>query len=330
MRIGILGSGFMGTTHARAFARLPDVEIVAVSSRSLDKAKKLSDEVGGQATTDDMEIVNDPSIDAVSITLPTHLHPQYTIAALRAGKHVLLEKPFALTESDCDTILEVHGASDRFLMLAHVLRFWPEYEVLVDIVQSGKLGKPLAAVATRLSVVPGWADWFSDPTLSGGAILDLMVHDFDALNWVLGTPSTIYARGHQKPNGSWDHVHALVDYGNAHGFAEGSEMMPKDFPFSCGLRVLCEGGSLEFRFQAGGVSVEMGGGSQLLVYEPGRAYQPEVPAGDAYQKQIAYFVECIRENRVPVRATPEAGRLAVKLANAARQSLQSDTVVPLT
>jgi UDP-N-acetylglucosamine 3-dehydrogenase len=75
MKIGILGSGFMGATHARAYAKIPGVSVVAVSSRQLDKAAKLATEVGARATTDDRSIIEDPSIDIISNTLPTHLHP---------------------------------------------------------------------------------------------------------------------------------------------------------------------------------------------------------------------------------------------------------------
>lgn len=329
MRIGILGSGFMGGTHARAYASLPDVQVVAVSSRSMDKASKLAAEVGATATTDDLAIINDPSIDAISNTLPTTLHRDTTIAALKAGKHVLLEKPFALTDEDCAAMMAAEAASDKLLMLAHVVRFWPEYEVLAEIVHSGRLGKPLAAVANRLSVVPGWADWFIDPALSGGAVMDLLIHDFDALNWVMGKPKSIYARGQEAAPGLWNHIQSIVDYGGAQAFAEGSEMMPRDYPFSCGLNVLCEGGKVEFTFKAGGVSVEMGGGSQLVVYEPGSSYKPEVPAGDAYARQAAYFVDCVRNNRPPLRSGSAAARLGVRMANAARQSLETAAVVPL-
>jgi UDP-N-acetylglucosamine 3-dehydrogenase len=329
MRVGILGSGFMGGTHARALAKLPDVQVVAMSSRSRDKAAAIAAEVGATATTDNYDIINDPTIDAISNTLPTTLHREFTIAALKAGKHVLLEKPFALTDEDCAAMMEAEAASGKLLMLAHAIRFWPEYEVLAEIVQSGKLGKPLAANASRLSVLPGWADWFVDPDLSGGAVMDLMIHDFDALNWVMGKPKSIYARGQQAAPGLWNHIHSLVDYGGAHAFAEGSEMMPKDYPFSCGLSVLCEGGKVEFSFKAGGVSVEMGGGSQLIVYEPGHSYKPDVPAGDPYERQAAYFVDCVRNNQPPARSGSVGGRLGVKMANAARQSLETGAVVAL-
>src|SRR5215813_8838429 len=108
MKVGVLGSGFMGGTHARAFAKVPDVQVVAVSSRSMDKASKLAQEVGARPTTDDMAIINDPAIEVISNTLPTHLHPQFTIAALEAGKHVLLEKPFGLTVAACDKMMAAH------------------------------------------------------------------------------------------------------------------------------------------------------------------------------------------------------------------------------
>jgi predicted dehydrogenase len=97
MKIGILGSGFMGTTHARAYAKIPGVSIAAVSSRHLDKAEKLAKEVGALAVCEDRSIIEDPSIEAISNTLPTHLHADPTIAALRAGKHVLLEKPLEIS-----------------------------------------------------------------------------------------------------------------------------------------------------------------------------------------------------------------------------------------
>jgi predicted dehydrogenase len=276
-----------------------------------------------------MAIINDPSIDAISNTLPTHLHPQYTIAALQAGKHVLLEKPFGLTVADCDAMIVAGQKSKKMLMLAHVLRFWPEYVALIDFVHSGAIGKPLSAVASRLSVPPGWADWFADPALSGGAVLDLMVHDFDALNWVFGKPIAIYARGQQARPNLWNHILTIVDYGAAQGSIEGSEMLPKDYPFTMTLKVLCEGGSVEFAFRAGGVSVEMGGGSTLNVYEPGRSYKLESKPGDAYEIQAAYFVDCVRQQKQPTICTPEQGRLAVQLCNAARESLETGKLVSL-
>jgi predicted dehydrogenase len=326
MRIGILGSGFMGTTHARAYGKIPGVSIAAVSSRNLDRAEKLAKEVGARATTDDRSIIDDPTIEAISNTLPTHLHAETTITALKAGKHVLLEKPFALTAADCDEMIATTKETGRALMVAHVLRFWGEYVSLVELVHSGKLGKPISAVAVRLSQLPAWADWFLNPVWSGGAVLDLCVHDFDALNWLFGTPKSVYARGKELKPGLWNDIHALVDYGGANGLVEGSEFMPQGYPFTAAMRVVCESGVVEFMFRAGGVSVEMGGGVSLMVHEAGKAYPLTAKPGDAYDNQASYFVDCIRNGIKPTLGTPEQARIAVATANAARRSLENGAV----
>jgi predicted dehydrogenase len=327
--MGILGSGFMGGTHARAYARIPGVSIAAVSSRNLDKAEKLAKEIGARATTDDRSIIDDPSIEAISNTLPTHLHAETTIAALKAGKHVLLEKPLALTAEDCDAIIATAKETGRTLMVAHVLRFWGEYVSLVELVHSGKLGKPISAVAVRLSQLPAWADWFLNPAWSGGAVLDLCIHDFDALNWLFGTPKSVYARGRELKPGLWNDIRALIDYGGANGFVEGSEFMPQGYPFTAAMRVLCEGGVVEFIFRAGGVSVEMGGGASLMVHEAGKSYPLDAKPGDAYDNQAGYFIDCLRKGIKPSLGTPEQARMAVATSIAARRSLENGGVVGL-
>ncbi len=330
MNVGVLGAGFMGGTHARAYAKLPAVQVVAVSSRSLENATKLAAEVGANPVTDEMAIINDPTIEAISICLPTHLHKPFTLAALQAGKHVLLEKPFALNVADCDAMIAAYEKSGKFLMVAHVLRFWPEYVAIADFLHSGALGKPLSAVASRLTQAPAWSSWFTEPTQSGGAVLDLMIHDLDVLNWMLGQPQSVYARGHQSKPDMWDHMLTTVDYGTTHGVIEASAFLPQDYPFTMTLKLYCQRGLIEFGFKAGGVSVEMGGGSSLLVYEQGKSYPLKVALGDAWEAQVAYFVDCVRTNRTPVHGTPQQARLGVQMANATRQSLESGQVVAIT
>jgi UDP-N-acetylglucosamine 3-dehydrogenase len=330
LRVGVLGAGFMGGTHARAFAKLPDVQVFGVSSRSPDKAATLAEEVGAEPVTDAMALATDPQVDVVSITLPTHVHKDYTVAALNAGKSVLLEKPMGLSVEECDAMIAAADQNGQILMLAHVLRFWPEYVALVDLVKSGELGKPLAATASRLSGRPTWGDWFTNPDWTGGAVHDLQIHDLDTLNWLFGTPKSVYARGQRGAPGGWDHVLTLVDYGEVSCLAEGSVMMPDGYPFTMTLRVLCETGTVEFTFRAGGTGVETGtaSGTGLMIYESGVEPRPlSAPGGDAYEAEVAYFVECVREKRLPERCTPEQGRLAVKTALAAREALETDQVI---
>ena len=339
MNIGILGSGAMGRAHAKAFAKLDGVRVAAISSRTLANAQRLADEVGDSAgavataTTDDMAIIADPTVTAVAITLPTHLHLRYTLAALRAGKPVLLEKPFALTVADCDAMLAAQRETGTPLMIAHVLRFWPEYVALVQFVKSGAMGQPLSAVASRLASPPR-ASWFRNADESGGAVLDLMIHDLDALNWVLGQPKSVYARGHLAAPGLWNDVHCILDYdgnqnsnqGSNQGSIEASQFYPHGFPFTMALKVLCERGTVEFSFR-GGSYLSAAAQVSLMAYEAGRAYALAVEPGDAYERQIAYFVACVREARAFEQGTPQQARLAVACSVAARESLETNTIV---
>jgi predicted dehydrogenase len=232
-----------------------------------------------------------------------------------------LEKPFALTAPECDGMIAAASASGRTFMVAHVCRFWGEYVSLVEFVQGGKIGKPLSANARRLSQLPAWATWFLDPALSGGAVLDLSVHDFDS--------STGFWHASDGPGGH--------EYRPACGttstprsttaapmVVEGSEFMPEGYPFSCSLRVICEGGVAEFSFRAGGVSVEMGGGSSLMVYEAGKAYPLTPKPGDAYQNQADYFVACVREGRQPTLGTAE--QAGSRCTATVRQSFETGKV----
>lgn len=319
----------MGKAHAHAFARLPDVEIVGVSSRSREKAEQLATQVGARATTDDMEWIHDPSVDAISITLPTHLHRQYTIAALNAGKHVLLEKPFGLNVADCDAMMSAWRKSKRVLMVAHVLRFWGEYVSIRDALSRGSLGKPRAALAARLCARPAWANWFRDPNKSGGAVLDLMIHDFDIVNAIFGKPRAVFARGRQGKRGSWDDVVALVEYPGASATVQGSVMMPGPFPFTMSLRVCADHGTVEFSSRAAGAQVEAAIANPVFVYTETETQVLTPPPGDGYALQAEYFAGCVRHNRQPTLGTPAQARLAVVLANAARVSLETGKPVPV-
>ncbi|MEA3335097.1 MAG: Gfo/Idh/MocA family oxidoreductase [Chloroflexota bacterium] len=330
LNVAVLGAGFMGGAHARAFARLEDVNLIAVSSRSEERARALAEELGCEWTTDSMALVDDPRVEAVSITLPTHLHRDATLAAFAAGKDVLVEKPMALTVEDCDAMIAAADEADRLLMVAHVLRFWPEYVALAEVLQSGELGAPISAVASRLCEPPGWAEWFKDASLSGGEVLDLHIHDLDTLNWLFGEPDTLYAQGRRGAHGGWDQAMTMIDYGGVKCFAEGNAIMPAGYPFTMTLSVRCELGNVEYTLRAGGEQVDSSadGINSLMVYQPGQPPRVlEMEAGDGYQNEVAYFAKCVQEGSRPQFGTGAQGRLAVKTALAARQSIETGEVI---
>jgi predicted dehydrogenase len=157
-----------------------------------------------------------------------------------------------------------------------------------------------------------------------------MIHDFDALNWIFGTPVAVTAKGiRNSRSGGWDQIQAMVDYGNASALVDGGMMMPESYPFSSSLQVLCETGAVEYDFRAGGRSVEMGAGvNDLTLYlNEGDPQKLEVAQKDPYLAEIEYFVECVRSGVPASRATPADARMALKLALAARESLESGGTV---
>lgn len=324
VEIGVIGAGFAGSIHAKAYAKTPDARVGVIVDQDRDRAEQLAAQVGGRVETEVEALFRDSAVDLVDIAVPTPLHARFAVAALDAGKHVVIEKPLALTLVDAEAIVRAGERNSKFVMVAHVLRFWPEYVAMREALRSGRLGRPLIATAQRLSNTPQWASWFRDPQATGGAVLDLQIHDLDILNWLFGRPKRVFARGAKGETGGWDHVISQVEYDAVSACAEASFMMPQDFPFTAGMRILCEKGVLEYQFRAGGASFEAGKPMHYLyVHEPGKpnqqlAYEP----GDAFEQEIAYFVGCVERGQPPTVVTPVDARLAVQTALAARASLE--------
>jgi len=296
----------------------------------------LAAEVGSVWTSDIENILRDESIDAIDICLPTPEHRQMVEAALLDGKHVLLEKPLALTREDVTVIVDVAEASSQIVMIAHVLRFWPEYVALQGLVAGGELGRPISGFASRRQAYPVWSPLFAQSDLTGSAIVDQMVHDFDMLNWIFGQPQTVTARGILNPRSNGlDQSQVLIGYDEASGITDGGMVMPDSYPFSSRFEILCEHGAVEYHFQAGGRSLEVSGGTNsLMVYRnAGRNVgDPEelvVDQTDAYENEIAYFIACVRSGVTPARGTPADSYAALEVALAAKRSVESGEQIVL-
>lgn len=328
VNVGIVGAGFMGTTHARAYSKNPAANIAYVCDLSDERAQSLASEIGGLGTTQFEQIINDSDVSLVDVALPTPFHAKFAIDALNAGKHVLVEKPIALNVQEADEMIAASEDAGRFLMVAHVARFAPEYRAIRSVLESGRLGKPQQATTYRISNMPQWAAWFEDPAMTGGAVLDMQIHDIDLLNWLFGIPLRVMATGVKGGSGGWDHVMTLVEYKNVQASIESSFIMPMDFPFTTGFRVLCENGLIEYFFRAGGASFEIGEPqSHVLIFEAGKPPEPvELETGDGFERELEYFVDCVEENKKPEYVTAAEARLAVQVALASRQSIEGGTI----
>jgi predicted dehydrogenase len=330
--IAILGGGFMGASHATNYAALGErVRVKTVFSRTAGRAQRVAEMVGAEMSTDLEAAIGDPEVDAVDICLPTPVHRRATELSLDRGKHVFLEKPLALTVEDGEAILRAAEASGRTFMVGLVLRFWPEYVELHRRVASGELGRPFAVATQRLSPPADWATWYADWAQSGGPPVDLMVHDFDQANWLLGEPRSVYARGTaSQKDGSVDSVVAVVEYDGAHATVEGSMAMPSSFPFTSLIRVNAEKGAAEYAFRAAPAE----GGGNIGASDPSarglrlfpRGGEPEavvMDPVDPWGPEIEEFVSCLEQGRQPEDGTGAQALLGLRVALAASRSLQS-------
>ena len=186
--VGILGAGFFGAYHARAVAAVEGARVVAACAEELSLAEAFTAEHGGRAYGDWRAMLDDKSVDAVAITAPHHLHGQLAIAALQAGKHVLLEKPMALSVAECSRIIAAAQASRTKLMVGQIMHFvWPHL-VAREILDSSDLGKPITGSSRLLKT---WMEsnrrgWHLDFATDGGMLMTAGIHALDQLVWLMG------------------------------------------------------------------------------------------------------------------------------------------------
>jgi len=320
MRIAVLGLGFMGSTHLKAWRQIPEAQLTAVASNNKQRLSGdltgVAGNLGGPGEKLDFssvakyaraeDAVHDPDVEAVDICLPTHLHERIAVLALRAGKHVLVEKPMALDGAAADRMIEAADQHGRILMAAQVVRFIPPYRTTADILHSGRLGQVRSAIFRRRCAAPAWSAWLADPAQSGGGVFDLLIHDIDFCLHIFGKPEAVTASGYEDLPRGVDWILAQFWYPSIGAVAVyGGWHHPAAYPFSMQFTILADGGTLEFS-SAGAPLAEYG--------DDGLEHPLNVPDIDGYRAELAYFLECSAYGRKPAQCPPEESAAAVKLA----------------
>ena len=331
IRLGLLGAGFIGETHAAAIQAVDGVVLTVVADANREAADRLAQKYGARAVYDADQLLGDESIDAVDICVPTFLHCETVVAAAESGKHVLCEKPVALTLSQVDQMIEAVESAGVHTMVAQCVRFWPQYAAAKQLLDSGQLGRPLVATFSRLAGPPGWSSWFRDPKLSGGAILDLAIHDLDFLYFLFGAPEQVCAVGTASEAGAWDDVLTMLRYKDHGASARAGYRMPLGWPFSTSFRILGDEACVEYRFRVGGqIDNRDIARTEFLLFRPGQdPVQPDCSSQDAYEAEIEYFVRCLEEGRDPEVATLQEARTVLGIALAARESIETGHAIEL-
>ncbi|MEI7435179.1 MAG: Gfo/Idh/MocA family oxidoreductase [bacterium] len=328
LKVGVIGIGMMGSTHLDAYAKVKGVRVAAVADliedrregRTLTAGNVQGQSQGGvdfsqfRKYDEGLRLIADPGLDVVDICLPTPLHARYAIAALKAGKHVLTEKPFASNSRQAAQLVAVASHARPMLMCAMCMRFWPAWAWLKNTVDRKTYGKTLSAQFRRVASHPG-GPFYSNGRACGGAVLDLHIHDTDFINYCFGKPDAVFTRGYIRNTGRFDHLVTNYLYKNVPlVVAEGGWTMAPGFGFQMQYTVNFERATAVF---------DLAAQDQLTLFAGGRRSVVKVKPGMGYQHEIAYFVDCIRKRVRPQMVDPASAALSVTIVEAEVKSARS-------
>jgi predicted dehydrogenase len=340
VRIGLVGIGFMGRIHYLAAQRLTGARVVAVCSR--DRAKLAGDwtntrgnfgpepgrvDLTGVKTYDSYDaMLADPEIDLVDICNPTDQHPGFAVAALKAGKHVLVEKAIALQAESADAMLAAAKSAGKLLMVAHVLPFFPEFAYAAEAVRSGRYGKLLGAHFKRVISKPDWSADIGDASKTGGPAVDLHIHDTHFIGLLAGVPNGVFATGVVDASGAVNYLTTQYLYGPGGPSVTCSSgaVSMAGRPFVHGFEIYLEKATLVY---------DSGGPALTLLTADGQSTQPELPGGGdpiaAFTAEIQTAVDAVRAGREPDLLSGTLARNALVLCHKECESVKTGRIVAM-
>lgn len=327
MRVGIVGTGFMGMTHAAGWKET-EAEIVGFVAETEAEAQPAVTQFGGKVYASLEALL--PDVDIVDICTPTHLHYEMVLAAAQAGKHVICEKPLALTIKEGKEMIAACKKADVHFYVAHVVRYFPEYAGAYQTVQGGQIGKVGTMRFRRGSFRPKKAvgNWFLDEAKSGGMMLDLMIHDFDYARWVGGNVTRVFAKkvSNMQKDANLDYGMAILTHEDgAISHITGAWAYPPP-TFRTGL---------EISGDAGMIHSDSDSTAPITTYLLAKAGEapdvglPSSPVAESpYTTQIKEFYDGICSGKA-VRLTAEDGLAALEIGLAAIESAKTGKAVSL-
>ncbi|MCA1716805.1 MAG: Gfo/Idh/MocA family oxidoreductase [Actinobacteria bacterium] len=317
MRVGVIGAGFIGAIHLGAYANMPEVEVVGVADALPEIAAAGAAVIGTRAYSSYEDLVSAEEVDVVDVCLLTSYHRDLALKVARDGKHVILEKPIARSLEDAEAIIEAFDGSSQRLFVGHVVRFFPEYVRIKEMIDAGELGTVgVARTSRRSPFLTGWNDWYADWRMSGGVLLDLVIHDFDFLRWTLGEVERVYARGVLgREYNRLDYALITLRFeGGAIAHVEGQWGYPGPFNYSievAGSRAMVTADS------TGPEPVRLLGGAT------GPAESPDVITGKSpFQTELEHFIRCAATDEEPIVGAQDAYE-ALKIGHAAIESVKT-------
>ena len=346
VKAGIAGMGFMGWIHYLAYQRCENVQLAAFCTRNEAKlngdwtsiqgnfgpAGEVVDVSNLKAYPSLDELLSDPEIDLIDICLPPAMHVDVAVAALNAGKHVLIEKPMALSTSECDAIVSAANANGKLALVAHVLPFFPEYVYLRGLVESGEFGALLGGHFERVISDPLWLGDFWDMEKVGGPLVDLHVHDAHLIRVLFGMPKSVSTNGRMRGD--------VVEYFNSQFIYDDSSLVvsatsgvlrQQGRPFMHGYEVHFENATVQFRSAS---HVDEADISPLKVIDSNdQVIRPDLGDADevsAFVLEISEAATAIESGVASALLGGDLARDAIELCHAQTASASNGEQVRLT
>lgn len=311
LKVGLIGVGGISGAHIPAWLNLEGAELVALCDIRPEQMEKYPDI---KHYTDFDEMLANEELDILDICLPTYLHADYSIKAMEKGINVLCEKPISLKKEDVKRVYDAAEKMGVKFMVAHVIRFWREYEYVKAVYDSGKYGKLLFGNMKRLSAFPGWSwdNWMRDEKRSGFVPYDLHIHDLDFLVYAFGAPKDIKSYRTKLPD--QDYINVTYDFGDFAINAE-SSWFACGYPFTAQFRFQFEDAILSNEGQ--GLKIYERGGNvlDLAQAESGDTGAINLPKSGAYAEEIIYFVDCVKANKAASKVKPEELETVIDILN---------------
>ncbi len=333
VRIGIVGIGFMGRIHFLAGQKLNGGRVRAICSR--DPAKRAGDwrntrgnfgpepgyvDLTGITTYERVDqLLADPDIDLIDICTVTDQHAPLALAALKAGKHVIVEKSIALTLADADAMVQAAKNAGKLLMVAHVLPFFPEFRFAAEAIASGRYGRVLAADFKRIISQPDWSADIGDAAKTGGPAVDLHIHDTHFIGLVCGVPQAVFSVGTvEKDAVTYLTTSYLYGPGGPAVTCSSGALAMNGRPFVHGYEIYLEKATLTY--DSYGIPL-------TLLSADGQAMQPKVEgSGDplaAFTQELQAAVEAVQSGQEPALLSGKLARDALALCHCEIESVKT-------
>ena len=332
MKIGIVGAGSMGRVHAPAWDSLKSIgaEPVGIMANRTDSTvNELATQYGLRVYDRYEDLLAD--IDVVDLCVPTDLHAAMTIQAANAGKHIICEKPIALSIADGQAMIQACNSAGVRLFIAMVLRFVPQYRVAQQVISSGQVGDVCVIRLTRAAYQPRKAtdNWFMDEQRSGGMVVDLMIHDFDYARWIGGNVTRVFAKSVRatRPNAPGDYALVTLRFASgAIGHIEGGWAYPAGI-FRTAVDIAGKDGVLEWSSDtADNLHTHLVNAPAQVAADVG--LPAESAAETPFVTELRDFYQALVGNQ-PSTVTAQDGLAALQIALAARESLQTGRSVTI-